>query len=85
MSEELLQPQDEWVGPVTDVQLQEHHEITIMTTQIEDHGYNIDLSHRTYDRKYFIILEGDKCYGQGPKVHAYLSGAVAIMDWSRTK
>jgi hypothetical protein len=76
-------PDDEAIAPFTDDQRREVDEIVMMCDQIANHGYRIDYAFRGYDNKHFVVLEGDKCYGQGPKVHAYLSGAYAIMDWSR--
>ena len=76
---------DDWIGPTTEYQANELREIVMMVNQISEKGYSIDYSLRGYDMKHFVILEGDKCYGQAPKVHAYLSGAYAIMDWARRK
>ena len=76
---------DEWVGPTTEYQANELREIVMMVNQISEKGYSIDYSLRGYDMKHFVVLEGDKCYGQSPKVHAYLSGAQHMMDWSRRK
>jgi hypothetical protein len=71
--------------PLTDDQRREVDEIVMMVTKISDLGYRLDYSFRGYDNKHYVILEGTKCYGQAPKVHAFLSGAYAIMDWSRKK
>ena len=75
---------DEWFTELSDDQRREHEEIGMMVRQIKAHGHSIELDFRSYDRKYFVIMGGDKCYGQAPKVHAYLSGAYAAMDWSRS-
>ena len=81
----VLDANDEWKTEFTDDQRQEIDEIVMMVDQIAGKGYRIDYSFRGYDNKHYVILEGDKCYGQSPKVHAYLSGAYAIMDWARRK
>ena len=78
-----LDPDDVWLGAITDDQRREHEEIGMMVRQIRAHGHSIELDYRADDRKYFVVMGGDKCYGQAPKVHAYLSGAYAAMDWSR--
>jgi hypothetical protein len=75
---------DEWLADTTDEQRAEMAEIRMMVRQIREHGHSIELDYRAYDRKFFVIMDGDKCYGQGPKIHAYLSGAYAAMDWSRS-
>jgi hypothetical protein len=77
-------PDDEWQVPLTDDQRREIDEIVMMVSKISDLGYRMDYSFRGYDNKHYVILEGTKCYGQAPKVHAFLSGAYALMDWSRT-
>jgi hypothetical protein len=83
MPHDTPDPDYEWLGPVTDDQRVEMREIRMMVLQIREHGHSIVLDYRAYDRTFFVVMNGDKCYGQGPKVHAYLSGAVAAMDWSR--
>ena len=85
--EEALRAPDsdhEWEGPITEDQRREHAEIKMMVREIRDHGHTIHIDYRSYDRKYFVIMDGTKCYGQGPKVHAFLSGAYAAMDWRRS-
>lgn len=81
---EIPSVNDEWMIGLNDLQQRQHDEIVMMVHQLSDHGYRINYSLREYDMKHFVILEGDKCYGQAPKVHAYLSGAYAVMDWSRS-
>jgi hypothetical protein len=74
---------DEWLTELTPEQRHEVAEITMMVSQLVEHGYTIDYSFRGFDRKHYVILEGTKCYGMAPKVHAFLSGATTTMDWSR--
>ena len=82
--DEAPDPDDEVLAPMTDDQRREVDEIVMMVSKISELGYRIDYSFRGYDAKHYVLLEGTKCYGQSPKVHAFLSGAYAIMDWSRT-
>jgi len=82
--EDPIDADDEWMTPLTDDQRREIDEIVMMVSKISEHGYRLDYSFRGYDNRHYVVLEGTKCYGQSPKVHAFLSGAYAIMDWSRT-
>jgi hypothetical protein len=75
---------DEWLPSLTEDQRRELEEIGMMTQQLENKGYRIHYDYQAYSNKSFVVLEGTKCYGQSPKVHAFLSGAYAIMDWSRS-
>ena len=84
MNTQSPSPDDEVLAPMTDDQRREVDEIVMMVSKISELGYRIDYSFRGYDAKHYVLLEGTKCYGQSPKVHAFLSGAYAIMDWSRT-
>lgn len=69
---------DEWRTELSNDQIQMHQEVAMMVQQLSEGGFNIEYSLRGYDMKHMVVLEGDKCYGQAPKVHAYLSGALTI-------
>jgi hypothetical protein len=78
-------PDDEWLPELDEDERRRLEEIGMMTQQLREKGYRIHYDYRAFDNKSFVVLEGTKCYGQTPQVHAFLSGAYAVMDWSRKK
>lgn len=75
-----LEPNDIWQRSLEEDEARMNDEITQMVDRLAARGLLIDYAYRKDDNKHFIVMEGDKCYGQAPQVHAYLSGACAARN-----
>ncbi len=81
-----VNPDDEWMTELTEDQTREYEEIVAMVNELSERAIKVEYSFRGYDRKHMVEVQGAKCYGQGPKVHAFLSGAVAMShayEWQK--
>ncbi len=71
-----IDPDEQWLTERTEEQSQEDSEIVMMINRVHAHNIAIQYAFRGYDNKHLLEVEGTKCYGQSPKVHAFLSGVL---------
>ncbi len=79
---------DEWLQELTEAQQREQNEIVSMIDQLSNRAIKVEYSFRGYDRTHLLIVQGTKCYGLGPKVHAFLSGCLAMSnayEWEKAR